>query len=135
MPIHVQTHAYDGYKSLFVDKGLKTLLEGIWAHGCSTLNSCQENKPGIVWIQFVSPNDAKMFIQLAWQRGDADLKIHIEGYHDPKSDWEYQILPHLDEDGTCYMPLSVRFPVTDLPKLERIFQCASLTPIANMEQA
>jgi hypothetical protein len=45
-----------------VDEGLATLLKAIWNLRISTCNSCQENKPGIAWIEFPRCEDAEAFL-------------------------------------------------------------------------
>lgn len=46
----------------YVDKGIANLLKLIWSKGIKTVNSCEENKPGIIWIQFQSINDLNKFL-------------------------------------------------------------------------
>lgn len=45
-----------------VDKGIAKLLKLIWNKGIKTVNSCEENKPGVIWIQFASMNDLTKFL-------------------------------------------------------------------------
>ncbi len=44
-----------------VDEGIAPLLKAIWNLGITTCNSCQENKPGLVWIEFLKAEDAEAF--------------------------------------------------------------------------
>jgi len=48
-----------------IDKGIAPLIELIWKFDLWTLNSCQENRPGIAWIQFAHVQDAETFMALA----------------------------------------------------------------------
>jgi hypothetical protein len=41
-------------ETIEVDEGLAPLLKAIWDLGIMTCNSCQENKPGIMWIEFLT---------------------------------------------------------------------------------
>jgi hypothetical protein len=45
-----------------IDEELAPLILALWKAGIVTLNSCQENFPGIAWIQFLSANDAEKFL-------------------------------------------------------------------------
>jgi hypothetical protein len=47
-----------------VDEGLAPLLKEIWDFGIRTCNSCQENKPGTMWIEFLTSEDVEALILL-----------------------------------------------------------------------
>ncbi len=80
---------YPGYKELIeVDAGIASLLLAIWDAGIMTCNSCEENEPGTIWIEFYSMMDVEMFLGIQIKAlGD---RIHK---HPELNDWFcYRIL-------------------------------------------
>lgn len=47
-----------------VDEGIAPLILALWRAGINTFNSCQENSPGVAWVEFVSAQDACEFLNL-----------------------------------------------------------------------
>ena len=47
-----------------IDKKISELLKLIWNLDLYTLNSCQENKPGKIWIHFIDTDNAERFLKL-----------------------------------------------------------------------
>jgi len=133
---HRQTAIYDpsSNQAIEVDEGIAPLLKAIWDLGITTCNSCQENKPDIVWIEFISTEDVEAFLTRIISgldpvnSPDANdwLYSRIMGANDG---WQYTAHPHdareyMDEKkGTlglnaseqCKIALSIsiRFPVGD----------------------
>lgn len=117
-----------------IDIMIAPLIKELWKRDILTMNSCQENKPGIIWIQFISPGDAIHFLDLAGQiPSKKDLKTykfwdtmygrmtHAGGF----AQWEYDCwVQNVGEKNHCIdfrMAISIRFPQTDLPEImERI---------------
>jgi hypothetical protein len=121
-----------------VDEGIAPLLKAIWDFGITTCNSCQENRPGVVWIEFLTTGDAETFLTRVisgldpFNSPDADnwLYSRIIGEN---GGWKYNAHPHdireyLDDDlgvielnssQACEigLSLSVRFPVADYERL------------------
>jgi hypothetical protein len=121
-----------------VDEGIAPLLKALWNFGITTCNSCQENRPGVVWIEFLTTEDAEAFLTRVisgldpFINPDADnwLYSRIIGEN---GGWKYNAHPHdireyLDDDlgiielnpsQACEigLSLSVRFPVTDYERL------------------
>jgi hypothetical protein len=121
-----------------VDEGIAPLLTAIWGLGIETCNSCQENKPGIIWIEFLRAEDAEMFLTgvvsgldpVSSPEEDNWLYSRIIGQY---GGWQYNAHPHdfreyLDEENhtvelnsaePCGITLSVsiRFPVEDYKRL------------------
>jgi hypothetical protein len=121
-----------------VDDGIAPLLEAIWDSGITTCNSCQENKPGIIWIEFLAAEDAEAFLARVVSglnpvnspEAENGLYSRIMGAN---CGWQYTAHPHdareyIDEEkGTmelnasesCGMALSIsiRFPVEDYGRL------------------
>jgi len=95
---HDQTKIlFPGCKDLIdVDVGIAPLLSAIWDAGIMTCNSCEENEPGIMWIEFYSMKDVERFlIILIRTLGD---RIHK---HPEANDWFcYRILGH-EGDKLC----------------------------------
>lgn len=87
---HKQTSVfYPAYRRFIeVDAGIAPLLLVLWDAEILTCNSCEENKPGIVWIEFYSASDAeKLLLSIIKSLGE---QIHS---HPEANDWFcYRIL-------------------------------------------
>lgn len=121
-----------------VDEGIAPLLKAIWNLGITTCNSCQENKPGLIWIEFLQAEDAETFL--------THIISGLDPVNSPKADnwlysriigqnggWQYNAHPHdfreyideekgmveLDTSEPCRLSLSIsiRFPVDDYGRL------------------
>ena len=128
-----------------IDKGIAPLIREIWKAGIATLNSCEENRPGWVWIQFEHSTEAERFLNIVAQydEGMDTLYNRIRQEWVPmdaemEGEWEYSVLPkdvaveqtlvddeYLEEScsgpSNFFFTLSIRFPRTDLPRvLERV---------------
>ncbi len=115
---HKQVKVKYGDRFITVDEKIKPLLEALWDRGIDTLNSCQENRPGVAWIEFMTAADAEEFLNLAHELGDEDMKLRIEmgGWGD---DWEYDAIPDLFDEMGFHIAISVRFPVYDMEYLTK----------------
>jgi hypothetical protein len=81
---HKQTLVfYPAYrKAIEVDAGIAPLLLALWDAEIFTCNSCEENEPGIIWIEFYSTKDAeKLLLMIIKALGD---QIHK---HPEANDW------------------------------------------------
>jgi hypothetical protein len=70
---HKQTLVfYPAYrKAIEVDAGIAPLLLALWDADIFTCNSCEENEPGIIWIEFYSTKDAeKLLLMIIKTLGD-----------------------------------------------------------------
>src|SRR5688500_168585 len=47
-----------------VDEGIAPLVLACWQKGIDTVMSCQDDRPGVVWVMFPSSDDAKRFLDL-----------------------------------------------------------------------
>lgn len=124
-----------------VDEGIAPLLQDIWNHGIVTCNSCQENRPGMMWIEFLGPEDAEAFLTRIASGLDPIGSPQAGNwlYSRIKSGdggWQYAAHPHdareyIDEEhGTielnsshaCLITLSIsiRIPVGDYERLHDI---------------
>lgn len=126
-----------------VDEGIAPLLQIIWNYGIITTNSCQENKPGIIWIEFLAAEDAEAFL--------TRIVSGLDPINNPKADnwlysritganggWQYTAHPHdareyIDEKDGCIglnpsqlcsiaLSISIRFPVDDCEKLRDLLE-------------
>jgi hypothetical protein len=121
-----------------VDEGIAPLLKAIWNLGIITCNSCQENKPGLIWIEFLQAEDAEAFLTRVISGLDPVnspeannwLYSRITGQNEG---WKYNAHPHdfreyidekngiaeLNASETCGITLSIsiRFPVEDYERL------------------
>ena len=58
-----------------VDEEMAPLILALWRAGIATRLSCQENQPGIAWIAFATPEDARKFLnRVAVYPDPADLR-------------------------------------------------------------
>jgi hypothetical protein len=138
---HPQVVVKVGDREAEIDQGIAPLIEEIWKADIDTCLSCQENFPGIMWIDFTSVHDAQRFLNIVarFEEGRSSLYNRIVQYWsapDEKTEelfWEYDALPmdwNLDESfdddaNTVAMShpgrpfirfsLSVRFPQCDYP--------------------
>jgi hypothetical protein len=142
---HKQTAILDPASNMMieVDEGIAPLLQIIWNHGIITTNSCQENKPGIIWIEFLAAEDAEAFLTRVVSgldpinnpRADNCLYSRIAGAN---GGWQYTAHPHdareyIDEEDGCIglnasqscsimLSISIRFPMEDYGKLRDILE-------------
>lgn len=136
-----------------VDEGLAKLLQLIWANEIETLLSCQENHPGIAWIQFPDAGSFQEFMNLVAVY-PAENENHWETLYGRMTQldlgcWEYHMIPVNrgvketivnDEVIQTFLgyhdfetEISVRFPVTDIPFLESILEIPFLESILEQE--
>jgi len=150
---HKQTAIHDPRSNTMieVDERIAPLLEAMWSCGIITCNSCQENKPGIIWIEFLAAEDAEAFLAGIVSGFDP---INNPGAHNwlyPRimglnGGWQYTGHPHdvreyIDqESGTVELnpsqacgftlSISIRFPVSDYQILCDLFSAKQLCSIA-----
>lgn len=131
-------------ETIEVDEELAPLLKAIWDFGIITCNSCQENKPGIIWIEFLTAEDLEVFLTrvisgldpVNGSKSDVPLYSRILGEN---GGWQYTVHPHdsreyIDEEKStielntsepCGISLSVsiRFPVGDYERVLDVIRC------------
>ncbi|VVB62548.1 Uncharacterised protein [uncultured archaeon] len=80
---------YPAYrKTIEVDVGIAPLLLVLWDAEILTCNSCEENEPGIIWVEFYSPSDAEKLLLLIIKALGEQIHSHPE-----ENDWFcYRIL-------------------------------------------
>lgn len=137
---HKQTAILDPASSQMVevDEEIAPLLKAIWNLGIETCNSCQENKPGIIWIEFLLAEDAEAFLicvisgldPVNSPEADDWLYSRIIGQN---GGWQYNAHPHdtreyiNEENGIVELntsepcgiaiSISIRFPIGDYGRL------------------
>jgi len=142
MSDHKQVEIYSQVfeQNIEVDEGIAELIELLGKLDIMTNNSCQENKPGIMWIDLPSV-DAERFLSICASHRAEDLDNYENSLYgrmvddDTKNSWRYDVClddfaEKVDEekDEVYYegnseisIEISVRFPVSDYPIiLERI---------------
>lgn len=136
---HKQVRIKDGDFEADIDEELAPLIRELWEANLATVLSCQENRPGIVWIMFLTAGDLSEFLGIVaeYQPECESLYRRILADTDVEGCWEYDFSPvddalHDGRDGIAdwhegtpdfYFHASVRFPRTDLPiLLDRMVQ-------------
>lgn len=141
---HTQVEVSFEDQSAFVDEGIAPLILELWKAECDTVLSCQENRPGVVWVCFSTAADAERFLDIvARYEEDVDSLYNRiahqwardEEPHEgpPPDDWKYTAvlndfaisdgneLPdgsiEQSHAGRCCFSfgISVRFPASDMP--------------------
>lgn len=135
-----------------IDRKIAPLILKLWKLGLDTHNSCEENSPGIVWVQFLTLNAGKSFVNLIANMGDDEIYEHAVSEWDGKSKWEYAIHPMdfnrdvvKDKEHPGFVKevilgppevnftMSVRFPKSDLKQIEEILDgvlsCTNTKPL------
>jgi hypothetical protein len=126
--------------SAWIDEGIAPLIRELWRAGIDTVMSCEENRPGWMWIEFAHATGAEEFLSIVarYETGIDTLYNRIRHGWDPGEgdllgQWEYDALPtdlavtETEKDGyieeSCsgrsrfLFTFSVRFPATDYPTL------------------
>lgn len=122
-----------------VDEAIAPLLISLWETKIRTCNSCQENEPGIIWIEFFSMKDVERLLTIMVRSLGERINAHPEvndwfcyrilGHEGERlPGWRYEAYPNLssitpDQDGGIYpegifesrveLSVSTRFPVED----------------------
>ncbi|NKB72859.1 MAG: hypothetical protein GKR89_37800 [Candidatus Latescibacteria bacterium] len=137
---HQQVRVYNPLlgATIEVDEGLANLLQGLWVLGIRTENSCQENRPGVMWIEFPC-EDAARFLNLVAAGRDRDRELYDRMMEFSGADnWTYRVLPsdralRRDEDSgrdlfegasEIVLDISVRFPVADYDQIVQRLEAA-----------
>lgn len=118
-----------------IDTMIAPLINKLWRYGIWTKNSCQENKPGIVWIQFWSARNAIDFLNVV-ARLPTNRQLEKFSFLDTMygrisreggfGEWVYDIIventgEQVGKADFNFM-VSIRFPQTDLPAIMKAFE-------------
>jgi hypothetical protein len=129
-----------------IDTAIAPLVLEVWRAGLRTVNSCQDNPRGYVWLEFESLGDATRFLDLAVEPAGVGSEGVTDLYHRAFREgpgafwplsrrlWLYKVLPrNIGQAGTVQADflLSVRFPQTDLPALLDRLRAHNGTPAAD----
>lgn len=118
----MELRRYDG-EVVSIDVEIAPLISELWRRGIATYQSCQEFRPGTVWIAFPDADSAIRFtIELGLNEGDDDLRQRalMPDVASPDStpplpwEWHWSAQPY-PEDGT--FAIGVEFPRSDLDAL------------------
>lgn len=107
-----------------IDIKIAPLIKALWEMGIDTFNSCQDNQPGVIWIEFSTAKDLTRFLTMVIS------KIPVDDLYCRIFDsWQYSVLLddsreyydsevrdiRFDETGECEisMSISLRFPISD----------------------
>lgn len=127
--------AHPVYGSIHVDKGIVHLLEALWRIGIDTALSCQENRPGIMWIDFTTADDFALFLNII---ANADEELYYHYIEAQEDGWSFNVCPwnlseYVDEEADevkrdgppkITFSISVRFPAS---QYERIYWAVNNT--------
>ncbi len=125
-----------------IDEDIAPLILELWKRDMFTFNSCQENKPGIVWIQFASFIGAEEFLNLVCDKYSPKLTSLYqrisEDWNDENSNKQWTFTSHIEDFNLSYeeddededmikevhdgkpefnFSVSVRFPRSDLKNI------------------
>jgi hypothetical protein len=119
-----------------VDEGISELIVLLWRAEVNTMLCCEENRPGYMFIRFVTAYGLEKFFNMLAINRDKELGNHDSLYHrvidpDQEGGWEYDILVEdigneIDEakDKVVYtlppeviFTASVLFPISDYPQV------------------
>lgn len=139
---HKTVHIMWGQWEGDIDEGIAPLIHELWKAGLLTLNSCEENQPGIMWIEFADVPAAETFLDIVTEYDPSPDSLYSRirfGWTQRRKDdvpgtWLFDVglddmaveYMEIDEDtiderstGPCsfIFSLSVRFPETDYPTL------------------
>lgn len=59
----IRVHHPSG-RQIAVDAGLAPLLAALWSEGIETANSCEEEEPGVIWIEFETASGLSRFLKI-----------------------------------------------------------------------
>jgi hypothetical protein len=139
MTNHPQELVIVGEMEAEIDVDIAPLIKLIWEYGLATSNCCQENHPGIVWIEFLTELDAVQFLNIVageFSNEMDSLYNRIRRKWEPEDVeslgwWKFEaflrddsVMVSFDDDGNIdetpfgnidfQFSISVRFPRTDL---------------------
>jgi hypothetical protein len=144
-PDHRQTRVlHPSGRQIAVDAGLAPLLAALWSEGIETANSCEEEEPGVIWIEFETASDLSRFLKMVIFRlslrdeGRGGLRDRMTQMSPARGFWRYTTNIYADRppiDGEGLMAsdpgspppaarrttVSLRFPKTDYPRVYQLF--------------
>ena len=138
LTIHRQIEVYNPIHDCVskIDEGIVGLIQLMWDMGIETQLSCQENKPGIMWI-YLPCSEAERFLTIISSKRDEELVDPPTSMYgrmmnfDWGDDWEYDVCiddfaeklneeadeVFLEGDSYIMVSISIRFPISDYEKI------------------
>lgn len=115
-----------------MDVDLADVIAALWARGIDTEQSCQEHRPGTVWVAFPTADDALAFCRAVGLDDEADDDLTYRALApdvaSPDStrplawEWDWSAKPEPSLDAVA---VAVEFPRSDLPAVrERLGESA-----------
>ena len=107
-----------------IDVDIASLIREMWLAGIETTLSCQENPAGWVWIEFLKLDDMHRFLTAVADGGTEPdplfARVAWESLN-PKTWWEYEILPEVvgSLSSQICLSVSIRFPRADRVEVQR----------------
>jgi hypothetical protein len=97
---HKQVEVYNPIleEKVEIDEGMVELLTLMWEMGLLTSLSCQENKPGVMWVSMPS-EDASWFMTALSSKRDDDLASDSSSLYkrmmglEGEDNWDFQVRP------------------------------------------
>jgi hypothetical protein len=144
-PEHRQTRVlHPSGRQIAVDAGLAPLLAALWSEGIETANSCEEEGPGVIWIEFETASGLSRFLKIVARsldprdEGRGGLRDRMTRMLPARGFWRYTTnvyadRPPLDGEGLMASDpdspppaarrttVSLRFPVTDYQRVYQLF--------------
>jgi hypothetical protein len=137
-------HDFVLIKGIEIDKKIAPLIKDLWDMEIGTSNSC-ENVGDYVWIEFISTEDAELFLDLVATISGEEQSLYNRirrAWGKPENPWLYDAYPmdlgveaELLDDGSIeetftgehnfHFLLSIRFPISDLPEVLQSVQTAA----------
>ena len=133
-----------------IDEGISELIKELWKRDIYTYNSCQENEPGIIWIEFANSYDAKVFLDTIMLKAYEDegygdelyFRMYVNTFHE--KDWQYDVcvidyneIIDEEKDELVHVgipdigfPISIRFPISDYHMVLKIIKEAPINKTA-----
>ncbi len=139
MKKHKTTRVRVGAMNAQIDKLIVPLIKQLWKHGILTTNSCQENQPGTIWIEFLNPYYLVEFLNIVAPiptKQDLESKNFFDTAYCRMTrggfgEWKYSFNVHNFGEDRAVADFdffaSVRFPQFDLPLIMSAFENLSCT--------
>lgn len=134
--LHPQVRITHGEITALVDEGIADLIVAMWRAGIETVLSCQENQPGVAWVEIPFYAFGQFLrVVLSGGPGADGLYWRVLSRYETsgEGDWEYSLFvedlatddfikgdTHHWRDSGIALPfplIGIRFPVTDIPAI------------------
>ena len=120
-------------RTMSLDTGIAELIQAMWRAGIETVMSCEETRPGIVWIEFPLAS-AQRFLEIVSQYNPNTGSLYWRALRLGDNPWTYDLHPEdwnrvewLNERdeiehkhvgaARISFDVSIRFPRSDIPEI------------------